>query len=728
MTKLTTRVALILAVALAGCGSGGSGGGNGGSGGNGGNGGNGGSGGKGGSGKGGSGSPGKPLNPTDAASACATETFPTSGTIVYVCDCQAEADANCKPGDDSHDGMTAATALKSYDKMVAKYGAIPAGGTVALCRGGAFTATKNAMVSNLNCTAASPCVLRDYVPSDWTPAVDHQPIIHAGASTNGLELNNNTAHQEGFRILNLDFEGDGTSNSQGLFLYDDLSDVFVCNVTFNGLQAGILLDGSTPYPPTGCYSPGPPIVDNCPIQRRITMQGNTFTNIAVMGFFGYGISVDLNYNYWEKCGTDNALDHVVYFGPEELDNSTPITQALMQDEHFIGNIIVDPGSAGTCDGTIVVAHGAHTGLVVQNNTISIPTNTITGNCYGIGVESATGNYSDLLQSALVDSNTIQAYGEVGIAVSSCQNCTVSNNLIMTDNKDATSGPFCILSGGGVVDEYDLGSTDTTIVNNTCYYANAGNYGRGISITSEGSGYVVANNVIDFDTTMGKRTFYCTDYQLGDQTLVGGTVTSSVSTYTGITNGGFDFSVNGTNVKVSGLNFSSAKNIWDVTAALTKTVSGLVAGSKVTWMGNNLIINTKASATTATTLSVASSPTAGGGVTDVSKTLGLSSAGGGAVKATYAYSDHSLCYAGGGSTAVWDLTTPLSLADWTTTMQLDGASQVNDPQFVNAAATSGYDFHPATGSPLIGAGSAMYAPMLDISGKSRPNPPSIGAYE
>jgi hypothetical protein len=739
MTRRTNRLLVIVAIVLCGCGGkgsskeGGNGGsGNGGSGsGNGGNGGGGNGGGGNGGAQGGSGGatipPGMPLNPTDAASACATEAFPTSGTIVYACDCETGADANCKAGNDSNDGSTPASALKSYGKVTSKYSSIPAGGTVALCRGGSFTSTAStSTVSNPNCTAASPCLLRDYVPTSWTPAVDHQPIIHTGASNDGIQLNS-SKHQEGFRILNLDFEGDGTSSSEGIFLYNDLSDVFICNNTVNGTSAGILLDGGQPNPPASCYSVGPPIVDTCPLQRRITVQGNTFTNIATMGFYGLGISININSNYWEKVGCDVAGDHVAYFGAEEIDNMTPMTRVLLQDEHFNDNIIVDPGSGGTCNGTIIVAHGAHTGMVVQGNTITIPTNAVTGNCYGIGIVSGTANYSDLFQNAVIDSNSLLTFGEVGIAISSCQGCTVSNNLLVADNMNGSSGNFCFVSGQEG-ESFDLGTSDATIVNNTCYFANASPSSRGFMIATEGKGYVVANNVTTFDTPGPNNVFGCNDYQLGAQALVGGTISSSVSGLTGITNGAFDLTVNGATVHVTGLNFGSAKTIWDVAATLTKSLSAAVSGAKATWMGSNFMLNpasSRSSASSPMTISVASAPSGGG--TDASSTLGLSSGAGAAVKATYAYSDHSLCFAGGGAKVTWDFTTGSSLANWTTATGLDGASQVADPQFTNPA-TSNYDFHPAAGSPLLGAGSAMYAPMLDISGQTRPNPPSIGAYE
>lgn len=47
----------------------------------------------------------------------------------------------------------------------------------------------------------------------------------------------------------------------------------------------------------------------------------------------------------------------------------------------------------------------------------------------------------------------------------------------------------------------------------------------------------------------------------------------------------------------------------------------------------------------------------------------------------------------------------------------------DPLFVSAT-----DFHLQTGSPCLGAGTASGAPTTDITGASRPNPPSIGAYD
>ena len=50
----------------------------------------------------------------------------------------------------------------------------------------------------------------------------------------------------------------------------------------------------------------------------------------------------------------------------------------------------------------------------------------------------------------------------------------------------------------------------------------------------------------------------------------------------------------------------------------------------------------------------------------------------------------------------------------------------DPLFVSRSAP--YDLHLRPGSPCLGAGTSSGTPATDITGATRPNPPSIGAYE
>jgi len=74
---------------------------------------------------------------------------------------------------------------------------------------------------------------------------------------------------------------------------------------------------------------------------------------------------------------------------------------------------------------------------------------------------------------------------------------------------------------------------------------------------------------------------------------------------------------------------------------------------------------------------------------------------------YTFVGNNACYGGTWGTT-YDATTHIT----------------SNPMFTSAPT----DFTPAVGSPLIGAGSAAYAPLTDFTLRSRPSPPSIGAYE
>lgn len=98
-------------------------------------------------------------------------------------------------------------------------------------------------------------------------------------------------------------------------------------------------------------------------------------------------------------------------------------------------------------------------------------------------------------------------------------------------------------------------------------------------------------------------------------------------------------------------------------------------------------------------------------------------------ASYAFINNNHCYSAATSYK-WDKTSGDSLAIWQSSTSFDSVSITNLlPVFVNSS-TKPYDFHPDTSSPLLGAGSPVYAPTTatDITGTHFLNPPAIGAYE
>jgi hypothetical protein len=91
-------------------------------------------------------------------------------------------------------------------------------------------------------------------------------------------------------------------------------------------------------------------------------------------------------------------------------------------------------------------------------------------------------------------------------------------------------------------------------------------------------------------------------------------------------------------------------------------------------------------------------------------------------ASYAFINNNHCASAASS--VWEAARG-TLAAWVNAAPgFDTMSFTGDPKFNSA----GTDFTPATGSPLIGKGNAMYGSVYDNTGKARPSPPAIGAYE
>lgn len=105
-----------------------------------------------------------------------------------------------------------------------------------------------------------------------------------------------------------------------------------------------------------------------------------------------------------------------------------------------------------------------------------------------------------------------------------------------------------------------------------------------------------------------------------------TVSAVFSTYTGITNGGFDVTVNATLIQVTGLDLSGAVSMAAIAALIqTKLAAGL-ASTTCTWTGTYFLITSPTTGATSL-VSFASTPTGGGSPVDVSSTLGFTSTSG-----------------------------------------------------------------------------------------------------
>ena len=105
-----------------------------------------------------------PLGTDGGTVTCATEAL-RSGTVYYVCDCQAGAAIGCQAGSDANSGTSSGQAWRSWSKARAQFDTLAAGATVAFCDGGSWTgagAEPDTYLQNVKCTAANTCDMRNY--------------------------------------------------------------------------------------------------------------------------------------------------------------------------------------------------------------------------------------------------------------------------------------------------------------------------------------------------------------------------------------------------------------------------------------------------------------------------------------------------------------------------------------------------------------------------------------
>ena len=111
-------------------------------------------------------------------------------------------------------------------------------------------------------------------------------------------------------------------------------------------------------------------------------------------------------------------------------------------------------------------------------------------------------------------------------------------------------------------------------------------------------------------------------------LRGFSVSALIATYTGITDGAFDITIDGVNRQISLLNFTGALTMVAIAAIIEARLQAALAGTTCVWDATNtrFVVTSPTNGQTSAVLG-AVAPTIGGVVTNVSATLGLTTAGG-----------------------------------------------------------------------------------------------------
>ena len=417
-----------------------------------------------------------PPPPPPPASSCAAEPMRTTGPVTYYCDCQSGADAACVPGNDANAGTNPSAPLRTGWK--GRFTSMAAGSTVALCRGGAFLGDGNT-TRNPNCRADSTCDLRDYAPPahpEWASDQTKRPII-SGSSTRLIFLPDNGAHYEGFRAFNLQVRGSMTGQG-AMFGSGNSTDVDVCNVRFSDGDLAVYW--------------ADPIVSRWKLrQSQFERMGN-----AILGGCTDCV-LDSNYFANTSYTPNSNREHPIYISGEG------VTGMRVTNNEIHG---CPPGvTTGT---VLLVVHGNHSGLLIENNLVQCDNpGTVNPGNYGISLDNGSYTSGNVGQErrSIVRRNRVVDCGEYGISLSQAPDSLVEDNVVVLPS--TASGYTGIIAGNHAPRSQDPVNDRITIRNNTVYAPSSSH--RGISVSREGTGHVVTNNVVFFGGGSGT----CFDFPL-----------------------------------------------------------------------------------------------------------------------------------------------------------------------------------------------------------------------
>jgi hypothetical protein len=425
--------------------------------------------------------------PPASAQACAAEPISSSGhTVYYACDCQLGADPNCVPGNDSNNGTSPTTPFQTYSKVRGKFSSLLAGDTIAFCQGGSFT-NNGAGWTNTNCTATTPCNIRDYADPRWTAAIPAvRPVLNSAANTRGMDFSGGSV--QGYRVLNIKLLAAGPGQD-GFAIAGPgtgpATDITICNVEVNGYSQGIEFYQASP---------------------RLTVIGSRFVNNTHIAILGGANDTLIKDNYFDHNGSANPApanqSHGgVYVSVHyDTDPRFPggVTNMTITGNTMTNNTLVN----GVCEGAPLVVHAAIDGLLLENNLIDGrgPSGVVNGTdnnggCFGIMLGS--GGYTQItyFRHVTFRRNRLLYTGNVGIATSECTNCVVEDNEIVLGYPGAGNDVSGIEVPHDLHRSMDPDINTGTIVQNNTIYIGAGSLGEGILFKNEGSGYVASSNAV-----------------------------------------------------------------------------------------------------------------------------------------------------------------------------------------------------------------------------------------
>ncbi len=423
-----------------------------------------------------------------------------AATTNYVCDCAAGSDIDCQSGDDAALGSLG-DPWQSYEKARTSFGALSAGDEVRFCRGGAWDINAGTRWVNTSCRSVDPCTVGDY-SAPWASGDEVRPILRRIDDSHGfaLEDGGNAEHEEGYVFENLDLRGSGNDVGWGFFLYNDIDDVLIRNLSISRFAIGVHLAGSN-----ACNQNDP----SCDGKNdRITLRESTIVDNDRQGWLGASNGTQIVGNHFENNGTTAIFDHNIYVSGS---SGGPTTGIRVLNNTLFRSAL---DSVGVCRGVSLVVHGRHDDLRIEGNEVWEEIGLAGGGCWGIAVDNGYGS-AEGFTHVVIAGNMVRNVGNLAIGVGACADCTIENNVIVHDQPfgiTAIAAPDRALGAG------DLAQDDITVRNNSIWIGPASG-GTAISTREMGDGHIVVSNAIQYAGTSSSFNCLRTDLPASSYTEI-----------------------------------------------------------------------------------------------------------------------------------------------------------------------------------------------------------------
>ena len=289
-----------------------------------------------------------------------------------------------------------------------------------------------------------------------------RPIFAAGTGTFAGVLGYGV-HKEGYRFWNLDVRLSGSGYAFNIG--DSATDIDVCNVSMQGGDIGVLEQTTN---------------------QRITIHNNQISNFSGDGILAGSHDLLIDSNTFEDAGATNSHSHSVYLqGGIEVSGGYENERVVNNDIHVT-----------SCQGVVLVNGGRNNDTLIENNRIRVDS----GGCFGMGIGTGGYPYSTWHNRMIIRRTRLIMPGSgQGIGLSTCANCTITDNSVALNSPSSGWTGINIGEGTARTADYpdETPTTGAIVRNNSVYvpYNSGGSTGIPIRIGTEGSGHVVEDNAV-----------------------------------------------------------------------------------------------------------------------------------------------------------------------------------------------------------------------------------------